>query len=35
MDKINLDISKEQNKSLTIVIFAEGTILKPKSWLTL
>lgn len=35
MQKINLDITQEQDKCLTIMIFAEGTILKPKLWLTL
>lgn len=35
MKRINLSTKKEYNQSLTIMIFAEGTILKPKSWLTL
>lgn len=33
MRKINLD--QEKTAGITIMIFAEGTILKPKSWLTL
>ena len=33
MEKIH--INTEQHSGLTIMIFAEGTILKPKSWLSL
>lgn len=35
MKRISLDNRKEQNQPLTIMIFTEGTILKPQSWLTL
>ncbi len=35
MRKTTLDNRKEENQRLTIKIFTEGTILKPKSWLTL
>lgn len=35
MKKINLNNRKKENQRLIIMIFTEGTILKPKSWLTL
>lgn len=35
MKKINLNNRKEENQRLTIMIFTEGTILTPKSWLTI